>query len=182
MLSVDRRTIIGFLDKRPSKSWVTQCLTRHELSYKPVRVVEDKRVLAVTEQNLCEHIARVNAVINSYRIKDAGFMFSMDQSGCSFVKMTGRSLRKGVGPRNVALIHTGIRTNGNLERVTVMPVISAAGAKFKQANRLPWQTGHFRRVKRKVQTLHTLLPDCYLYQREVSGVNSAVILGVGFQF
>jgi len=73
-------------------------MSRHGLEYKSVRVIDDKRVAAVSEENDTEHMARVKHSMHRYHIKDAIMIFNMDQSGASFAKMTGRSLRK--------LVHT----------------------------------------------------------------------------
>lgn len=170
-----RQNEIKFKSNRPSTSWVDGFLKRHDLVYKAVRVIDDKHVQAVSEANVAEHIAHVKAAMDRYRIKDARFVFNMDQSGASFAKMTGRSLRKGVGPRNVALIHSAVRTKGNLERVTVMPVVSASGVAFKPVIVYPGKQAHYRKVSGHIQTLHGFLPPCYFYQREVPGVDSAII-------
>ena len=55
-----------------------------------------------------------------YRINDPKYVFYLDQSGCSFAKITGRSLRKGVGSRNVVMIRSSVRMKGALDSVTVM--------------------------------------------------------------
>jgi len=57
-----------------------------------------------------------------------------------------------------------------------MPVVSAAGTASKPVIVYPGKQAHFHRVCGNVQTLHSFLPPCYLYQREVPGVDSAIIL------
>ena len=99
----------------------------------------------------------------------------MDQSGASFSKMTGRSLRKGVGPKSVNLKHSRVRTKGALEIVTVMPTVSAAGTCCKPVIVFPGKQAHSRRVNGTIQSLYSYLPSCYLYQREVPGVDSKII-------
>jgi len=106
----------------------------------------------------------------------------MDQSGASFAKVTGRSLRKGVRPKNMALIHTGVRTKGKLDHVTIMSVFSAAGTALKPVIVFPGVQAHHCVVKGQVQTLHSFLPPCYLYQRNPAGVDSQIILEWAVKF
>jgi len=89
----------------------------------------------------------------------------MDKSGTSFERMTGRSLQKGIGRRHVALIHSVVRTKGNLDRVTVMRTVSAAGVELKPVIVFPGKQAHFREARGQVQTLHSFLPPCCLYKR-----------------
>lgn len=51
----------------------------------------------------------------------------MDQNGSSFKKMVGRILRKAIGTSERTLVHRAVRTKENLERVTLITVVSAAG-------------------------------------------------------
>ena len=67
-------------------------------------MIEDKRLAAVKMRVVCEHIARINAVLRRLNIKDPSYIFTLDQSGSSFAKMTCQSLRKGAGPKHTALI------------------------------------------------------------------------------
>lgn len=98
-------------------------------------------------EHVSEHLARVKAVMERYSIRDPRSFLNMDQSGASFEKMVGRSLRKGVGPRNVALIHSAIRTKGNPDRVTVMPVMFAAGVAYKPVIVSQGEQVHYRCVR-----------------------------------
>lgn len=175
MLPYSRQEEIGFEENRPSLAWVDSFTMRHNFAYKAVKVIDDKRVQAVTEQHIAAHIARVKAAMVRYSIKDARFIFNMDQSGASFAKMTGRSPRKGVGPRDAVLINSGVRTRGKLERVTIVLVVSAADTAFKRVIMFPGKKAHFRRTNGNLQALHTFLLQCYLYQREVPGVDTAII-------
>lgn len=94
---------------------------------KAVRIIDGKRLAAVTEAAVSEHIARVKFTLQRYNIKDPRCDFNIDQLGGSFSKMTGRSLRKGVDPKDVNLKHSVVRSKGVLDRVTVPPTVSAAG-------------------------------------------------------
>ena len=166
---------IAFKDSRPSKNCIAGFAGHHGLEYRAVQMIEDKRLAEVTMPVVCEHIAGVNAVLQRFNIKDPKYIFNLDQSGSSFAKMTGRSLWKGVGPKHTALIQSTVRTKGNLERVTVMPVVSAAGTTCKPVMGFPGKQAHFSRVKGEIQTLHSFLPPCYLYQRELPGVNTEIM-------
>lgn len=45
----------------------------------------------------------------------------------SLAKVVGRSLRKGVGRQNDDLLQITVRKKGELDRVTIMPIVSADG-------------------------------------------------------
>ena len=81
LFSESRRQDIGFRDDRLSAQWVTSFIRRHDLAYKAVRIIEDKRVEAVTEEHITEHIARLGAAYKRYSIKHCDFVLNMDQSG-----------------------------------------------------------------------------------------------------
>ena len=83
----------------------------------------------------------------------------MDQSGASFSKMTCRGVRKGVGPKYITLRHSGVHTKGDLEKVTIMPTVSAAGTCCKPVIVFPGKQAHFRCVNGTLQTLHSYLPS-----------------------
>ena len=59
LLSESRWQEIGFRDDCPSAQSVTSFIRRHDLAYKAVRNIEDKRVESVTEEHIAEHIARL---------------------------------------------------------------------------------------------------------------------------
>lgn len=149
-------------------------MPRNCLERKSVKVIEDKRVQALTKEHLAEHIGRMKATMLRYNIKNAKYIFNLDQSGCSFQRMTGRSLRKGLGPQNVTLINSSV-PKGNLELVTIMPVVFANGFEYKPVVVYPGVQRHYRTVKDERQTLHDYLPNCYLYQREMPGVNTDIM-------
>ena len=170
-----RKSQVKFLNGCPSRNWLKGFMRRNFLETKSVKVVEDKRVQALTRDHVAEHIGRVKAIIARYNIKNAKYIFNLDQSGCSSQRMTGRSLREGVGPRHVALINSSVRTKVNLERVTIMPVVSANGFAYKPVVIYPGVQRHYRTVKGERQTSHGYLPNCYLYQREMPGVNMDIM-------
>ena len=89
----NNRARTTFFDLRPSRGWIDSFVKRHQLEYKAVRSIEDKRIEAVTMRVVAEHIARVEAAIKRYNITDPRYVFNLDESGASFSKMTGRSLR-----------------------------------------------------------------------------------------
>ena len=147
---------------------------RHGLQRKSVRVIEQSGVEALSKRVVAEHVARVQAASARFYIKDSKFIFNMDQSDASFEKMVGRSLRKRYAPKERVLVQTGIRTKGKLDRVTVMPVVSAAGVAYTPVIVFPGIQAHYRRVRGKSQTLEDVLPPYHLFQREIPGVNSEI--------
>ena len=70
---------------------------RHKLEYRAVLQVEDSRVDATVPAMVMEILAKVQAAIDRYHIHDSRYILNMDQSGSSFEKIIGRSLRKSVG-------------------------------------------------------------------------------------
>ena len=151
----------NFKNARPSQTWTRQFLERHDLDYKCTRIIEESRLSAVTKEHCAEHLARIRSIMLRYRIRDSRFIFNLDQSGASFQKMVGRSLRKGIGRKGVKLIQKAIRTKGGLNRVTVMPVVSAAGLAYKPIVVYPGKRAHYRIVRGVVQTVQSFLPPCY---------------------
>ena len=99
-----KQETIGFFNNRPSLKFVDNLLKRQDLCSSSVRMVEDKRVEAMTMATVAEHIARVQSAMNRYNIHDPERMFNMDQTGCELWKILGRSLRKGVGEKGRRLI------------------------------------------------------------------------------
>ena len=95
-LPTDRQFQIGFLNNRSSKRWVTSFTDRHDLTYRSVRTIDQSRLEAVSGENVSKHIARVQAVMNKYCIREANQVLNLDETGASFSKMTGRSFRKGI--------------------------------------------------------------------------------------
>ena len=127
------------------------------------------------EEHITEHIARQGAAYKRYSINHDDFVLNMDQSGISFAKMVRRSLRKGIGSSGQTLTQKAIRTSGNLERVTVVPVVSASGNTYTPVVVYPGTQANYRKVRGQVQTVLQFLPNCYFYQREVPGVDSRII-------
>ena len=175
MLEDEQRLKAGFVQNCPSKKYVENLLVRHGLKCSAVREVEDNRVDAITPAIVMENIARVQAVVNRYNIHNPNFIFNMDQSGSSFENIIGRSLCKGVGLKGQNLRQMTISTKRNLNRVTIMPVVSAAGKMFTRCLIFPDKTGHYRVVRGQYQTLQDVLMDCKLYYRGPAGVDASII-------
>ena len=175
MLPLHEQKKAGFHNNRPSLKFCDNFLARHILESRSVRQVEDSRVDAITMEKVTEHIARVQAAMDRYHINDPRFIFNMDQTGSSFEKIIGRSLRKGVGRKGQHLIQKTIRTKGDLVRVTVMPVVSAAGKAYTPCVIFPGKTPHYRIVKGQGQTLHNVWMDCLLYHRDPPGADSEIV-------
>ena len=117
---------IGFSNNRPSNKYCELVLSRHNLELRIVREVEDKLLMAMTPEQVSKHIERIQATMDRYHIHDPRSIFNMDQSGCSFWKIIGRSLRRSVARWGSNLVQKRITTKGDLHRVTIMPVESAA--------------------------------------------------------
>ena len=175
MLSISRQQQVNFTENRPSDSWIDDFMVRHNLQCTSVQIIEDKRVNAVSPKNITEHLARVQSTIDRYHIKEARFIFNNEQSGASLYRTTGRSLRKGLtesGAKKV--VQLSVKTKGKLYHVTIMSVVSAAGVTYKPALVYPGKLAHYRKVNGQKQSLHSVHPPCYLYQRDPGGVDSAI--------
>ena len=151
-------------------------MKRFGLQYQSVQIVEDQRITAINPSTVSEHIARIQAALDRYGIRDPRFIFNTDQSGSSFKRMCGRSLRKGYGKKDKKLQQACIRPRGQLDRVTVMPFISASGKAYKPVIVFPGIQPHYRKVRGQYQDLQSVLPECYLNYRETPGADSAIVL------
>ena len=183
LLPMSRQQQIKFKDNRSSHKWVTKFLIRHpDLAPKSMKCVESKHVTAITKHNIGTHIARINAVVNRYNIRDSNRIFNLDDCGISFSKMARRSLRKGIGYKAKNLVTTAVDSKGNLDHVTVMAVVIASGKAYKPVIAFPGKQAHYRNIEGTTQTLQDVLPDCYLFQRPIAGVDSQIYLSWASKF
>ena len=128
--------------------------------------------MAVTKERIAEHIARVQAALDIFNIKDPRFILNLEECGISF-RESGRRLKaKAVGRNGSQLLSTVVKTQ-NVEHVTVMGIGNAAGDSFKPVIVFPGTNQHFQRVKGRTEGLLTHLPPCYAYKRDPAGVDSA---------
>lgn len=67
------------------------------------------------------------------------------KTGVSISKITDQRIRKGVGEISKRLYGTLARVKGNLKRMTIMPVISAAETCAKLYIVMPGKRAHFHR-------------------------------------
>lgn len=78
LLPLSRQVEIKFKNNRPSSKWATKCLERHnDITLKSMKCVESKRVTAITKHNVATHIARLNAAVKRYNIKDSHRIFNL---------------------------------------------------------------------------------------------------------
>lgn len=133
---------IKFQNNRPSLRWVGNVMCRKKLRYRSFCQIEDPSIEAMTPENR-EHIARVQAVIARYNIRDPNIIFNMNQTGMYFENMVGRSFRKGIGSEQGEFIQRALKTKENLNRVTLMPMVSAAGKAYTLAVIFPGKTCHY---------------------------------------
>ena len=109
-----------------------------------------------------------------YNIREAKCILNLDETGCNFHRQTGRSLRRGVGPRRDAPVQTLVRTRGKLINITLMPAVAADGTFFKPVVVLPGKKAHYRRVASGYESPIEFLPPCYLFYRDPAGVDSDI--------
>lgn len=169
-----RRDQLPFNDNRPSLMWLGRFMKRNGFRSTSVALIEDKREKAVTADNLCEHLQRVQAVFDRFNIKDPRHVFNLDESGASFHQITGRSLRKGVCMKGQKVQRIAVRTKGNLDHVTIMSVVSAAGVALKPVVVFPGKQAHYRKVQGQVQCLTSVLPPCHVFYHNPAGVSSTI--------
>ena len=120
---------IKMRDRGPSDTCINNILKGHAPHASSVQFVEDKRLLAITPSTVTEQI--VQAELGRYNIRDARCILNVDQSGSSFARIVGRSPRRGMEKPGQRLQQSNVRTKGQLDRVKIMPVVSAAGSTFK---------------------------------------------------
>lgn len=166
--------------------WTKSFADRNGLSYRKVQQVEDARVKAVTEGNVVEDITRIQAAFNRYNIKSPSQVVNMDQLGMRFKKMVGKSLRKGFVDRsrskkNIALQRT-LDSKGGLDRVTLMPAVSACGKAYTPCVVYPGKQPHYRKIYGRYETLNDVLMPCHLFHNETSAANSEIIYNWGLKF
>lgn len=82
---------------------------------------------------------------------------------------------KGVGRKKMQLVQTSARRKGNLEHVPLMPAVSADGALYKSVLFLPEKLSHFQKVNGVHQTIQSVWPSCFLFQRETAGVDATIV-------
>ena len=134
-----------FKSGSPSRGWVEIFIKRREdLSKVPIRTIEDKRAEAVNPSTVGEHHGRIQAIYNRYRIRHPSQVVNLDQSGSSFDRIHGRSLRRGIASsqRSTALTLASMRTKGILNHVTLMAVVGADGRANKPALVFPGRQPH----------------------------------------
>lgn len=186
LLSEEERKDVHFQAGEPSNTWLKSFSARQNLITKRIQQVEAARLEAVTHRNVAAHISRVQAAIDRFNIKSPSQIVNMDQTGMSFSKMVGRSLRRGfydgAEKKKVLGLQKTLSAKGSLDRVTLMPVVDAAGKAYKPCVVYPGKLPHFRRVAGKLETLHDCLPDSYLYYNDSSAANSEIILDWGKKF
>ena len=140
-----------------------------------VQVVEDKRLAAITPTIVSEYMARIQAAIDRSDIRNSKCIFNTDQSGSSFKRMCGQSLRKGLGVKEKKLQQACIRTKEQLENITVPSCVSASGKAYKPVFVFPGIQTRYRKIKGVMQGLHAVFPDCYLHYSEVPGADLAIV-------
>ena len=158
---------------------------RNDLRTVHMRYIEEHRIQAVTCEKVSEHVARFEAGLKRYRIKDACRVFNLNECGMSFDRMSSRSLRRGVSHAQggFTLYISGMRTKGRLNHVTLIAVIFAAWKAYTPAVIFPGKQPHFRRLANgSIQTVHTYLPDSYVYHRDPSRVDTAIFLSWARKF
>lgn len=104
---------------------------RTNLEIKGMRGVEEERLNAQRSEIIAEHIESVEEEVIRFNVRDPSRIINLDETGISFKSMTSRSIRRGIGIRKKHLFTTVARTKGNLERLTLMGVVSASGHAFK---------------------------------------------------
>ena len=175
MLPETERQHIYLGDHGRSDVCLNNMIQRFGLLYQSVQIVEDHRLLAINPATVSEHIPRIQVALSRYGIRDPCLIVNTDQSGSSFKRMCGRSLRKGYGKKNKKLQQACIRTKGQLDRVTVMPCISASGKAYKPVIVFPGVQPHYRKVRGQYQDMSSVLPQCYRHYRETPGADLSLV-------
>lgn len=106
-------------------------------------------------------MVRVKASMERFNIRDPHYVINLDEYGISFKESGRRVNAKAVGHRGSLLLTTTVKTQ-NVDHVTVMGVICAAGFSFKPICVFSGKQKHFQCVKGKTEGLLTHLMPCYL--------------------
>lgn len=120
----ERRTEINFTHNRPSEKWVDGFMSRQKLNNISVHIMEDKRVEAITPEILAEHISRIKAEMDRYRIKDSRLFFDLDESGWSIAMIRNHVFQKVVEREGSNGLQSGLSVKRGLDLFTTISVVS----------------------------------------------------------
>lgn len=70
---------------------------------------------------------------------------------------------------------------GNLDRVTIMPVIGACGKAYKPVVVYPGKITQYGKFRGRVENITDVFMYCYLYHNDTSVANSAIVYEWGIK-
>lgn len=175
LLPTLRCSEISISDSGATFSWLRGFLSRRlDLKLKLVRTIDYKRVNSLTVDRVCEHIARVEKALERSNIRDPSRIFNVDESRTALKSLCRQTLRQIVGRAERQFYPTEISTKGSLDRVTIKIVVSTAEKAYRPATVCPGKKTRYRFVNCNAQTPRKCPSECYIYQREIAGVDSAI--------
>ncbi len=121
----------------------------------------------MTVNNVAAHFARLEAIYEKYSINCPSQIFNLDETGFS-LKGAVRGQTKVIIPKGERANSVTLKTSGNVDHVTVMPVVSADGKVWNPAIILKGKRHRGRKKANGVwKTVHDYFPPgAYIYLRE----------------
>lgn len=168
MMPAERLLKLPFINCRPSFPWIRRFVKRHrELELKASRPVEMLRTRAVRPDVLAAHFVRTEAIYAKYNIRDSRQVFNIDETGVSFRDLSrGRCIRA-AGSSQSEVVSAGARFRGNIDHVTLMPVVSADGSAYTPLVVIPGKRAPWKKVDGSILTVNdVIMPGTLLCMRE----------------
>ena len=142
-----------------------RCKELHFINIMPLQSIECNRTEAVKTAHIGAHISRIKAALMRYNINDPRIILNLDEFAVSFKKVTERSLRKALTINSHRAIAAMYTTKGQLDHITIISVVNAAGMTFKYFTVCPGREVHHCVVNGVEQFPQTFLPPCKFYLR-----------------
>ncbi len=127
-------------------------------------------------ETVAVHFARIKSLCSNHNIANGCYIFNLDESGF-FIR--GMAL----GGREKCVVEEEVRPNtrylkfqGFIDHVSVMPVVSATVQVYTPVFILPGKKAKYRkRPDGRYETPQDFLPSpCYMYMREIAGMDSDI--------
>lgn len=113
---------------RPSRPFLSNLMACNKLHCHAVHKVADERMEEVSRENVAEPIARLKKAMRRNNMSDQSILLNRDQSGSSFAKMIGRSIRKGcVSRQQEIMLQNSLKTKAKPYRAAPMTIVSVSG-------------------------------------------------------
>jgi hypothetical protein len=139
-LAPARRAAIGFKDDLPGARWVREFIGRHKFGLQRKQTLDAARAEAMDPRNLAAHFVLLGALCSKYNITQANQVFNLDESGFSLKERNKQRVRV-VTPMGRRANSVDLKFSGNVDRITIMPVVSAEREFVESSCCAAWDDG-----------------------------------------